>query len=85
MKKHFYAIMDSEGRFLTEFKTNGSNVLAFGATWSRDVEDALINPLEEQLEDLKLWAKLVDGQVVFMGKEYIIRTLDNERIDVEAM
>ena len=85
MKKQNYAIMNSEGQFLTSLETKGGNILAFNYFWSSDAEDAMINPLEENLEGLKLLAKMLDGQVVVIEAEYTFNSLDGEPIDVETI
>lgn len=85
MKKQNYTIMNSEGQFLTSLETKGGNILAFNYFWSSDAEDAMINPLEENLEGLKLLAKMLDGQVVVIEAEYTFNSLDGEQLDVETI
>lgn len=83
MKKQLLAIMNENGKYLTEFKTRTGNVLSFEAGWNSEFQHGLtvdwdvVKDDEENTEGLKRWAKILDGELVVIEIDYQVKELDS--------
>ncbi|MGQ7489374.1 hypothetical protein ACTGU5_11140 [Streptococcus suis] len=77
----FIVLRDKEGDYLASYKNN-KHVLAYSASWSSDVEDALRIPEEwyhgERREKYLAMAKLFNAEPIKVQAEYTLTTLDGQ-------
>ncbi|HEL2071530.1 TPA: hypothetical protein TY888_000846 [Streptococcus suis] len=79
----FIVLRDKEGDFLASYKNN-KHVLAYSASWSSDVEDALKIPEEyyygKDHEKYLAMAMLFDAEPIKVQAEYTLTTLDGQEL-----
>lgn len=77
----FIVLRDKEGNFLASYK-NSKHVLAYSASWSSDVEDALKVPEEyyhgKDHEKYLAMAMLFDAESIRVQAEYTLTTLGGQ-------
>ena len=83
MKKRLLAIMSKKGKYLSEFKNNGPQILAYSAGWTNRFDQALtvdwdnIKDNDKNTAELKLWAEAVGGKLVVIHIDYKVAELDS--------